>query len=195
MKIPHREILDSLRENDPPCNPTASNFSNYRKNVEEFIIQKTGFHRGNVSKASLDDLHSVADSFTRKARKIWAAHKSTYSKVVNDEFFSKDLEITVTVTREEQTAKPASTSTTKKQPFRRRAPKKAFDEKSERAQRQETAQLRSNYPSGAITKAAGQVLRQSGQGDSAHVMKRMLDDPSIGTKARKAIKLDEPCKF
>ena len=43
--------------------------------------------------------------------------------------------------------------------------------------------------------AAGQALRLEDQNDSAYVLKKMVAEPEIATKARKAIKLDKPGKI
>ena len=202
MIISTKEIFDSLREKEPKCTPYQ--FSNYRKNVENYILKQSGFHRETASKTSLEDVSRVALAFTKKIRKIWDIHKSTYDRAITDNYFSKELVINDITAASPQKQKPSSSTsvsanqssanTSAKQPFRRRA-KKDFSSKSDRAQRKQTAQVRTDFPAEAITKAAGQVLRQSGQGDSAHVMKRMLDDPTTAAKARKAIKLDDPCKF
>ena len=92
------------------------------------------------------------------------------------------------------TSKSSSSSTSKPSSSRKRAARKAFDEKSERAQMKETLKLRNEYPKGAILMAAGQALRLEDQNDSAYVLKKMVAEPEIATKARKAIKLDKPGK-
>ena len=75
---------------------------------------------------------------------------------------------------------------------KRRAPKKDFESKSERAKLAESAKIRNEYPAGAISKANIQVLKSSGDKDAYYVSKKLVTDPTASAKAKIAVQLENP---
>ena len=195
MKFSTKDIVESLHKKG--CHPTKTNFRAYCNGVEEFILENCGHDRENITKKSLSYVHKTAENFTKSCRDKWQRYKQ-FDRYV--QYFTNDLEIDIALTRKSllppssETASTASetpkTSTTSK-----RADKKDFEQKSDRAQYAQSAKIRTEYPSGAISLAARQVLRSSGNGDASFVMKRMADEPTTAPKkARKALDFDEPGK-
>ena len=76
-----------------------------------------------------------------------------------------------------------------------RTSRKSWDELTIRAQQKKSLEIRHNYPEGAILKAAEQIYRLEGQNDTAAVVNLMSGDPAIASKARKALKLENPCEL
>ena len=76
-----------------------------------------------------------------------------------------------------------------------RTSRKSWKELTIRAQQKKSLEIRHNYPAGAVLKAAEQLYRLEGQNDTAAVVNLMSGDPAIATKARKALKLENPCEL
>ena len=145
-------------------------------------------------------------AFYKATQPIWEVKcRRTFALAITYPYFDKEIEVEITpavieqpppppVAEPEPPDQPTTTSKTPKRSTKRSA-KKAFEAKSERAQMKETAEIRSIYPPGAILMAAGQALRIDDRNDAAYMLKHMVADPEIATKSRKAMKLENPCKF
>ena len=146
-------------------------------------------------------------AFYKSTQPIWEIKcYRNFSLAIKNPYFDKEIEVEITAAIIEppppppEPKPPDQTPTSPKSPkksksSRKRTAKKAFEAKSERAQMKETAEIRSIYPPGAILMAAGQALRIDDRNDAAYMLKHMVADPEIATKSRKAMKLENPCKY
>ena len=144
-------------------------------------------------------------AFYKATQPIWEQKcNRTFSKAIKNPYFDKEIEVEINAPVIEEPPPPPEPpdqpTTTPKTPknssgSKKRSAKMAFEAKSERAQMKETAEIRSIYPPGAIVMAAGQSLRIDGRNDSAYVLKHMVANPEVAKKSRKAMKLENPCKF
>ena len=132
---------------------------------------------------------------------IWVKCNGHYNRAIKSAYFQKEISVKITAASPVKPPDPppkASSnkpSSPKPSTSRKRAARKSFEEKSERAQMKETAKIRDIYPHGAIVMAAGQSLRISGDHDSAAVLKEIVQDATASKKARKSLKLENPCEF
>ena len=146
-------------------------------------------------------------AFYKSTQPIWETKcYRNFSRAIKNPYFEKEIEVEIVPAAIEPPPstpepkppdQPARTPKSPKKPksSTKRSAKKAFEDKSERAQMKETAEIRSIYPPGAIVMAAGQSLRIDDRNDAAYMLKHMVADPEIASKSRKAMKLENPCKF
>jgi len=147
-------------------------------------------------------------AFYKSTQPLWETkYRRNFSRAINNPYFDKEIEVEIVPAvifeppppppKPKPPDQPTTTPKSSKKPksSTKRTAKMAFEAKSERAQMKETAEIRSIYPPGAILMAAGQSLRIDDRNDAAYMLKHMVADPEIATKSRKAMKLENPCKF
>ena len=72
MEVSHKLIFESLAfDEENPIRPNADNFNIYKRRVEDFIIDKSGLNRGNISHVSVDKVSKAADTYSRRVRQIY----------------------------------------------------------------------------------------------------------------------------
>ena len=184
--------------------PSKTNFAVFSNEVEEIVLRKSGFDRGTISVDSAKNISSAALNFTKRSNRVWEKyyhhqgrlfqHEVEPGKFLDQTFTVKIEAASPPIPRRTPPPKPSTSGSSKSAPVKRSA-RKAFEDKSGTAQRRESAEVRANYPPGAIRLAAAQTFRLDGDWDSAACLKEFVIVPGSSKKARASFGIENPGKL